>query len=130
MSESTDNVRVRIVSDDLTPVPVLTDEALKMMDDLSEQMAKAETDVQRFWLCCALSAAEQLACSLMAHGGNECARWRTPRQISQDYFGRIVSCAEVRHVKPVNQPPRAPAAMPEQRCPRCNGPVHTGPCVA
>lgn len=128
MSEAMENVRVRIVNDDLTPVPVLADEALKMMDDLSEQLVKAETDTARFWLCCALSSAEQLACSLMAHGGNDCARWRTAAQISQDYFGRIVRVGLSELRRTGNQPPRAPGSMPEQRCPKCNGPLHTGEC--
>lgn len=99
MNDATENVRVLVVPDDLTPVPTLCDEALKMLDDLISQLVHAETDDARFWLCCAVSSCEQLGVALMAHAGNDCGRWRSARQVSQDHFGRMVQPGRAREIK-------------------------------
>src|SRR5689334_20937484 len=90
MSEGNGKVVVRIADVDETPVPILADEALKMCADIQDQLGRATNDDQRFWLCAALASCEQLAAVLLAHGGQECNRWRDARTVSMDNFGRMV----------------------------------------
>jgi hypothetical protein len=94
-----ENVVVRIADTEPAPVPVLEDEACKMLDDLSRQLQLAETDDERFWLCCAMSACEQLYATLIAHRGQHCNRWRTARQVALDAFGRMPQLTNPSHPK-------------------------------
>lgn len=92
MTGWTPETRVSIPRDDLTPCPVLCDELLKVIDDLDDQLDRADTDPQRFWLSCALSGAQMAAAALMAHAGNDCARWQTADEIMLQKFGRKCKC--------------------------------------